>query len=134
MLKKNPLMHSERDILKASKNNKERIKMTPFAIVITLAVIATIVAVYLFCKYSSAEDDLKITVSIVSIVCWLMCFAYFDYEHVKENESKIADKAYLEGLEMGEKKLPYVNSYLEEKYSRKISGSFRKGYLDGIEE
>jgi hypothetical protein len=108
--------------------------MTPFAIVITLAIIATIVAVYLFCKYSSAEDDLKITVSIVSIVCWLGCLSFFDYDRAKENESKIADKAYLEGLEMGEKKLPYVNSYLEEKYSRKISGSFRKGYLDGIEE
>lgn len=108
--------------------------MTPFAIVITLAITATILAVYLFCKYSSAEDNLKVTVSIVSFICWVLCLAYFDYERAKENESKIADKAYLEGLEMGEKKLPYVNSYLEEQYSRKISGSFRKGYLDGIEE
>lgn len=108
--------------------------MTPFAIVITLAVIATIVAVYLFCKYSNSEDDMKITVVIVSVVCWLICFAEFDYEYAKERESKVANKAYLEGLEMGQKKHPYVNSYLEEKYSRKISSSFRKGYLDGIEE
>ena len=64
--------------------------MTPFAIVITLAITATILAVYLFCKYSSAEDNLKVTVSIVSFICWVLCLAYFDYERAKENESKIA--------------------------------------------
>lgn len=108
--------------------------MTPFAIVITLAFIATIVAIYLFCKYSNFEDDQKLVVVIIAVASWICCFIYFDYKRAEEQRNKIADKAYLEGLEMGQKKFPYVNSYLEEKYSRQISSSFRKGYLDGIEE
>lgn len=108
--------------------------MTSFAIVITLAFIATVVAVYLFCNYSNFEDDQKLVVVIIAVACWICCFGYFDYKRSEEQQSKVANKAYLEGLEMGQKKLPYVNSYLEEKYSREISSSFRKGYLDGIEE
>lgn len=108
--------------------------MTPFAIVITLAVLATIVAVYLFCNYSNFEDGQKLVVVIVAVSCWIFCFGYFDCKRSEEQQSKVANEAYLEGLEMGQKKLPYVNSYLEEKYSHQIVSSFRKGYLDGIEE
>jgi heme/copper-type cytochrome/quinol oxidase subunit 4 len=79
-------MHSERDILKASKNNKERIKMTPFIVLDIFSGILTIMAVYIFCK-CLFESNFKITIAISLVIFWFCSAVYFDCEHAKESSN-----------------------------------------------